>query len=229
VQGTWTIENFSWAPYRATPDGLLIPLPPNHVGAIVGPNDQNKVSIEQGKGFRIVRPLGPGKTEFLGKFSLPIHGGAVEWRHDLPFGTYQSQIAIRQNPGMVVRLPEKVQGETMMSSAEEPWFVIGQRPPGGGPPEITIGPNQSMVLTIEGLPAEESWKVVGRGTIGVLALILMIGGVVFALAHKSKTPDMHVEERRAKLMDELVALEQSGKSSKRKEQLVAELERIWGG
>ncbi len=223
VQGTWTIQNFSWTPFRASPDGLSIPLPAGHVGIVVGPNDQETVSIEQGKGFRIVRPIGPGKQEFLGKFSLPIKDGSVEWRHDLPYGTYQSQIAIRQSEGMTVKLPERVVGETRLASTDEPWFVI---------PEITIGPKQSMVLTIHGLPAEASWKGIGRKLIGVIALLVMIGGVVFALRRKSSPPEVDAAARRAKLMDELVALEHTGPRSntaKRREQLIAELERIWGG
>src|SRR4051812_42873124 len=51
VQGRWTLENNSWAPYRGGPDGLLIPLPKGHKGGVVAEMSQNDVAVVPGEGL----------------------------------------------------------------------------------------------------------------------------------------------------------------------------------
>jgi len=226
VQGTFEVTNYSWAPYKpAGPDGLLIKLPKHHKGAIIAAVDQSDVAVAQGEGFRILRPIPPGGRKFRAGYSMPIEHGEVDWKFDLPLGSWQSEMKIRQTPGMTVKLPQGVQGETQTASSGEPWFVITG---------ITIDRGQAMALTISGFPTEAAWRIWAPRIIGILVLVMILGGVALAFGRTSAeaTSVADREARRAKLLDELVDLERRGVSSSkerhRKEQLIDELERLWG-
>ena len=69
--------------------------------------------------------------------------------------------------------------------------------------------------------------------VGVLVLAMILGGLGFALTRPTAAPAVEREAQRAKLLDELVELEKRGvtssKDRQRREQLVDELERLWGG
>ena len=57
---------------------------------------------------------------------------------------------------------------------------------------------------------------------------MIVGGVVLALARTSaKTPDSVNLARKNALLEELVELERSGADNRRREQLIAELEKLW--
>lgn len=226
VQGVFEVTNYSWAPYKPGPDGLVIKLPKHHKGAIIAAADQSDVAVAVGEGFKILRPIPPGGRKFRAGYSMPINDGEVQWQFDLPLGTWQSEMKIRQTPGMTVKLPQGVQGETQTAATGEPWFVITN---------ITIDRGQSMTLTISGFPTEAAWRVWAPRIVGILVLLMILGGIALALDRTSSAkattgPDR--EARRAKLLDELVDLERRGVSNSkerhRKEQLIDELERLWG-
>ncbi len=220
VQGTFEVTNYSWAPYRESPDGLLIKLPAHHKGAIVAAQDQGDVSVSQGEGFRLLRPIPPGGRKFRAGFSLPVEDGTVKWTFDLPIGTWQSNMEIRQSEGMKVTLPPGTTGETRTASTGEPWFVVDN---------FTIERGQSMSMTITGLPAEPAWKLWVPRFVGVLVVALLLGGVTLALLRAPTAPKADHEARRAKLLEELVALDRDGKQdTRRRAQIVDELERLWG-
>ena len=223
VQGTFEVTNYAWAPWKSGPDGLLIKLPKGHKGAVIAPQDQNDVSVATAEGFRITRPIPPGGRKFRAGFSMPIDRGSVDFAFDLPLGTWQSAMQIRQTPGMTVRMPQGIEGATQTASTGEPWFVI---------PQITLQPNNTLRLTIAGFPREAAWKVWMPRIIGVTVVLLMLGGIAFAMTRTSEAPSAEAEARRQKLMDELVELEKRGASTSkdraRREQLIDELERLWG-
>jgi hypothetical protein len=174
VQGKIEVTNYSWAPYRGGPDGLVIPAPHGFKGGVVFDPDQNEVAVATGEGFRIVRPIPPGGRVFHGGFSLPVEDGKVQWALDLPFGTYQSELVFRKTPGMVVHTPPSVNSETR--TVQQGTYVIL------GP--ISITPKQSMALSIDGLPSTPAWRTSVRNIIGLLVVAVMLAGVYFALARK---------------------------------------------
>jgi hypothetical protein len=221
VQGNFEITNYAWAPYRSPgTEGLVIKLPPGHKGGIIAPQDQGDVSVADREGFRLMRPIPPGGRKFRAGFSLPVVDGQVEWKLDLPMGTWQSGMEIRQNDGMTVKLPTGVTGETRQASTGEPWFVIDN---------ITIERGQSMVMTIAGLPAEEKWKIWVPRVVGVLVLLTLLAGIGYALTRSAPIAKPDHEARRAKLLDELVDLDRDGKQdTRRRAQILDELERLWG-
>ncbi|HSS03444.1 MAG TPA: carboxypeptidase-like regulatory domain-containing protein [Kofleriaceae bacterium] len=221
AQGRFEITNYAWAPYRASADGLVIPLPSGFKGGVVFDPDQNEVAVAAGEGFRIVRPIPPGGRAFHGGFSLPVDGGKADWALDLPYGAYDSELDIRQTPGLKVNTPANVKGE-LRTIPQGTFYVIDP---------ITILPKQSMTMSVEGLPSPPAWRAWMQRIIGVLVVALMLGGVAYALFGKrgpaaaAATADR--EARRQRLLDELVQLEKSGGSAKRREQLVRELEELW--
>ena len=219
AQGRFEITNYSWAPYRASPDGLIVPMPHGFKGGVVFDPDQNEVAVAAGEGFRIVRPIPPGGRAFHGGFSMPVDDGKVAWSLDLPLGSYESELDIRKTPGLVVTTPPNVKGE-MRTVPQGTFFVIDP---------ITITPKQSMVMTIEGLPTPPAWRNWIARIVGVLVVALMLGGVAFALFGKrpAATAAAAREGRRQRLLDELVQLERAGGSSKRREQVLRELEELW--
>lgn len=220
VQGTFEITNYSWAPYRTGPDGLMIKLPAHHVGGVIAPQDQNDVSVAQGEGFRIQRPIPPGGRKFRAGFSLPVEDGAVDWTFDLPMGTWQSNMEIRQTDGMKVRMNEGIAGETRTAQTGEPWFVVDT---------ITLERGKPLTITITGLPADAAWKTWVPRAVGVLVLALVLGGIGFALMRRPEPVRPDNEARRQKLLDELVALDRDGKQdTRRRAQILDELERLWG-
>ncbi len=225
VQGMFEVTNYSWAPYKPPgPDGMLIKLPKHFKGAIIAAADQSAVAVAVGEGFKILRPIPPGGTKFRAGYSMPIEDGEVNWQFDLPLGTWASEMKIRTTPGMTVKLPQGVEGATQTAATGEPWFVMSN---------ITVDRGQSIAITISGFPTEAAWRVWAPRIVGILVLVMILGGIGFAL---QRTPAAATgpgrEARRAKLLDELVDLERRGVSNNKerqhKEQLIDELERLWG-
>lgn len=220
VNGRFEVSNNAWAPYVGGPDGLLIPLPKGFVGGLVAEKDQGEVALVPGEGFRVIRPLPPGNRTFHGAFSLPVDDGDVTWRLDLPFGAFNSGMEILQAPGMTVTPAGNIKGQ-VMTVPQGTYYVL---------PQISILPRQSMVMKLSGLPQQPAWKVWLPRILGVLVLVVLLAGLVAALARKRDETHREREVRRGKLLDELVELERSGapgKAAKRREQIMAELESLW--
>jgi len=218
VSGKFDISNNSWLPYVGGSDGIIVPLPKGFSGGQVAEKDQGDVAMAQGEGFRIGRPIAPGQRTFHGAFSLPIEDGEAHWNMDLPLGAWNSEMQIRRAEGMQVRAPAGARVEPV-DAAQGSFFVI----------PISILPKQSMVMSVAGLPSPPAWRVWLPRLIGIVVVLLIIGGVAFAL-DRSKVDHASTaqrEERRQKLLEELVDLEKSGKNEKRREQIMAELEKLW--
>jgi hypothetical protein len=219
VQGRWVIENNSWSPYRATMDGMIVPLPKGFKGGIVADTNQNDVAVVPGEGLRVLRPIPPGSKTFVAGFSLPVDGGDVDWALDLPLGTFQSDLHIRNTPGMQVELPKNAHGTTKEGKDGLSYFMVE---------DITIPKGQSMVLSISGLPSQPAWKLWVPRLIGVLVIATILTGLGFTAFRKRSVVIPDNAARRAALLDELVELERSGKDARRKEQVMSELEKLWG-
>ncbi|HUJ58539.1 MAG TPA: hypothetical protein VLX92_08605 [Kofleriaceae bacterium] len=217
VQGRFEVYNNSWAPYVAGPDGLTVPLPTGFKGAVLAEQDQADVAAVPGEGFRLARPVPPGARRFIGAFSLPVEHGQVDWHLDLPYGAFESELAVTPVPGMVLgKLPPSVHTETIDDSRGH-WIVV---------PRITILPKQSMELTVSGLPSDARWKLWVPRILGLLVVSLMASALVFALVRRRSGSPARAARRQA-LLDQLVALDQSGRNDKRREALLAELEKLW--
>ena len=231
VGGKFQITNNAWAPYIGkTGDGIIIPLPLHFKGARVGEQDQNDVAVSQGEGFRIGHPIPPGGKVFHAQFSMPIEAGKVAWSLDLPMGAFQSGLEIMQTPGMSVTSAASMHQE-VATVAQGTYIVF---------PQISIAPKQSMQMTINNLPSQPAWKLWAPRIVGVLAIVLMLGGLGLGL-YRSSTARVHERAtRRSQLLDELVELEKAGqagqgaeaglagtKHDERRAQITNELEQLW--
>jgi hypothetical protein len=222
AQGKFDVRNYSWAPYRAGPDGMVIPMPKGFKGGVVFGSDQAEASVVAGEGFRLVRPIPPGGRTFHAGFSLPVEDGKVQWAMDLPLGTFQSEIDMRKTASMTVVTPSNAPMETR--TVPQGTFIVM------GP--IGIQPNQSMVMTIDGLPSAPAWRKWVPRIVGVFVVALIAAGVLLALfrspAKSARAVVQGSQARRQRLLDELVELERGGGNPKRREQVLSELEQLWG-
>jgi hypothetical protein len=219
VSGKFSVRNNSWAPFVASPDGMVIPLPKHFRGAIIAERNQGEVSVAPDEGFRIVRPIPPGMREFVGGFSLPIEHGKVKWDLDLPWGAFSSGMEIVKMPGMGLKTPPGVQSKEV--DVPQGTFIVL--------PEINILPNKSMSMIVTGMPAVASWRIWLPRIVGVLVIVIVLAGIAFSLARRPQSDVAAAERdaRRSKLLDELVELEKGGKGEKRREAIIAELEQLW--
>jgi hypothetical protein len=219
VRGLFRVSNNSWIPYLDTVDGLRINLPKGHVGGVVGDEFQQDVSVEQGYGYRILRALPPGSTQWEAGFSMKADEGEVTWAMDLPLGAFQSILQIRDFPGLEVDTGGSRQGEMQTGRSGTQWLTFDN---------IMIPTNQSMVMTIKGMPRHPAWKKQVPRIVGLLVVALMIAGVAYALM-RPRTAGGDDARRKAELMNELVEIEKKGPASdpKRREQILTELERLW--
>jgi hypothetical protein len=226
VRGKFEVTNYSWAPYRGGPDGLLVPMPHGFTGAILADSDQAEVAVLPGEGYKIIRPIPPGGRRFRAAFSLPVDAGRAEWALDLPLGAFESELVIRQLPGMTLQTPPSVHAESR-TVTQGTFYILAP---------ITIKRGQSMTMAIDGLPSHPQWRAWVKGIVGVLVVGVMLTGLVLALGARrrpAQAADAAAEARRQRLLDELVELERSGADSassadpRRREQLLAELEQLW--
>jgi hypothetical protein len=217
VRGTYTIQNLSWMPYSAGPDGMVVPLPKGFKGGTVAKEHQNIASIAPNEGVRVVRPLEPGRTEFLVGYSLKAEGGELDWALDIKQDLYPAGMEIRLHGDMVVK-PRGSAGRTATAPNGTQWFVLD---------DINIRAGQAMTMKILGMPAEPAWRIWTPRLIGFLVVGLLVGGIALSLARKPARAVLGGDRRRAALLDELVELERTGKDPARREQVLAELERRW--
>lgn len=220
VRGTYTLENISWAPYSAGPDGMIIPLPKGFRGGKVAEEHQGIASVVPGEGVRILRPLAPGRTQFIVGYTLYSSGGELDWRLDIPYDMFQSDLQIRLSDGMEVKPEGRARGQLAEGRDGSQFFLLN---------DISIRAGQSMVMKITGMPAPPAWRVWVPYLVLIVVVMLIAGGVVFALVGKpaARAAPAAGDKRRSALLDELVDLERTGKDPARREQVLGELERLW--
>jgi hypothetical protein len=220
VNGTFTLVNSWWTPYRPSDDGVLVPLPRGFTGGVVGEDDKTRVTPDPGYGFRIRRPLPPGGFKFQAGFSLPIVDGVTTWSMDLPWGTGNSTVNLLDSPGMTVDVPPGAKKRDKRGDDGSKWLQIAG---------ITIEPQHSMSMVVSGLPVPPQWKIWTPRIVGLIVLVLLIAAAMLALRTRH-TPSGVRAAASAKiqsLMDELVELERKGQGGRRKDQILGELEKLW--
>jgi hypothetical protein len=223
VRGQYTIENISWAPYSAGPDGMVIPLPSGFKGGKVVDEHQSIASIAPGEGLRIVRPLAPGRTQVRIGYSLVSHDGVLDWHLDIKQYMLSSEMQIRLHNDMAVKpnlraAEGSTPGRLAAGGDGAMWHVFD---------DITIRAGQSMEFTVTGMPSPPEWRVWVPRLIGVLVLGIIVAGAVFALLRRPAPVAPSGDKRRQALLDELVEIDRSSKDPARREQVLAELERLW--
>lgn len=220
VNGDITLYNTWWAPYRAGEDGLLVRLPHGFTGGVVGDDDKQKVAPDPGYGLRIRRPIAPGGMQFQAGFSLPIVDGVATWNMDLPYGAESSTINLLDAPGMKVDFPDGATSRYRQGQNGSLWLSISG---------IDIASGHSLQMTIRGLPVPPAWKTWTPRIVGLLVLVLLVATVMLTVRARAQPAGLRAaaSAKIQSLMDELVELEQKGQGGRRKDQILAELEKLW--
>ncbi len=224
VRGTFSIRNTSWAPYVAgtndRPEEIVIALPKGFVGATVRQDFTETIGVDPTRGFIIRRPLPPGGLDFVGAFSIEFDGGELKWDMPLPLGALESELEIKRDwNSMSVELPPAAAGVSVREAkaAEQRFFVLQP---------ITILPGRSMVFTVRGLPRPAAWSRYAKAATGLLVLAILGLGIGLAMYQRPATAAGNSRVRYDQVLDELAALEEEGVKGPRREQLLAELERL---
>jgi hypothetical protein len=223
VRGQFAVRNYSWAPYQASADGLIVPLPDGFKGQVVA--ETQEVGKDDA-GFRILRPLPPFGLVFHAGFSLPIHDEDLSVDMPLPVGLWQGDLAVRLLPGMDV-VPPQLPGVSTQHATDSgnQWFVMHN---------LTVmptpsGPVPHLTFEIQGLPTKAAWRVMVPRIVGILVIfmVLIAGAIAIGAATRGR-PETARTARRGRidaLYDQLVALERDGdKDSPRHAATVRELE-----
>ncbi|HLK89745.1 MAG TPA: hypothetical protein VKZ18_07620 [Polyangia bacterium] len=235
------LENASDKMFDPGPGALEIPLPQGFVGAEAQENER-KIDVRQNHGMAVHGIFAPqqsivGSTsknagnEVVFGFVLPYHGDTRAFSQPMPNGIGPFTLITEQIPGLTVTGPGIGERQERQLNGRKYWVMPGGEIPRGGVLEFTL----------DGLP---STSAAGRNVAGVLALLLVLGAIVFgrggagrqggegARAGDGPARAQLVDQREAAFAD-LVALERKAREgggaapTDRRKQLVARLEQIY--
>lgn len=228
AHGTFVVQNFSFAPYAGPAEGVKIPAPVGATGLVVGEQDKMWVSADAHE-FRLLRPVPPFGATFRAAFSIKVEDGEVNWDMALPYGSFQSSLAILQTPHMkVTGLPAKSKTQVVPQPNGTQWFAIQ---------DVFIAKDRRMMFHVTGLPQPPGWQRIARITAGIAVLLVMIAGVLFTVrkqvpvvAAAGAATNKQRKKRIDDLLEQVAVLDRAkaGKDDGRRDALVKELETLYG-
>jgi hypothetical protein len=200
---------------------LMFKLPTGAAGASIMQGSSPSASA-QGDVLVITGPFKPGKTLAQVGFSLPQAGASLSLRQTFPVALAQVFVGVEKIGPMQVSSPQFTDTREM-NSDDQP-FIMGT----GG----RLNAGDTLVLELSGLPAHSRTQ---RNAALLATVIIFAVGAWFALspgkAHAAQ--DEKLQQRREKLMNEIVALERkrgqkplSPSDEARLERATTELERV---
>ncbi|HEY4187681.1 MAG TPA: hypothetical protein VGP07_21565, partial [Polyangia bacterium] len=170
------LENTSEKMFDPGPGALEIPLPQGFVGAEAQESDR-KIDVRQNHGMAVHGVFTPQRSmvgttaknagnEVVFGFVLPYHGATRAFAQSMPNGIGPFTLITEQIPGLTVSGPGIGERQERELSGRKYWVMPGaQIPPGG-----------VLEFTLDGLPSTDA---TGRNVAGVLALLLVLGAIVF--------------------------------------------------
>ncbi|HEY7373685.1 MAG TPA: hypothetical protein VIF57_16100 [Polyangia bacterium] len=236
------LENTSDKMFDPGPGAFEIPLPEGFVGAQPQDNER-KVDVRQNHGMAVHGAIVPKRSqlatpesqreqEVVFGFVLPYHGDTREFSQPAPNGIGALTLIIDQKlenlsasgPGVGARREQLFGGHKY-------WAIpIAGVPPGG-----------NLTFTLTGLPSHDT---MGPIVSGVLALLLVVSGFVFARRPDAGTGPggkrrtaaaerAQLVDRREELFAELVSMERAARTAgtpppvDQRRQLVGRLEQVY--
>lgn len=233
------LENTSNQMFDPGPGAIEIPLPQGFVGAEAQESDR-KIDVRQNHGMAVHGVFMPRRSmlgttnknagnEVVFGFALPYHGDTRAFSQPLPNGMGAFTLITEPIAGLTVSGPGIGERQERELNGRKYWVMPGDAIARGGVLEFTLS----------GLPATDA---MGRNVAGVLALLLIVGAVVFARGSQSgkggkggdaATERARLVERREAAFADLVALERRARdggaaaAADRRQELVGRLERIY--
>ena len=175
----------------------------------------------RGETVRVTGPFAPGVTSVQIGFSLPDHGASYTLRQRWPTAFERPFVAVEKIGDMQLRSAQLTRVESVNAEGGKV-FLLGN----GG----RLAAGDELVVDITSLPAHSRvprWTAVG------LAAIILVIGLYVAFSPSATPARAGLEDERAKLMRELVAIEERRtigkarpKDTERRPALMAELERV---
>jgi hypothetical protein len=180
-----------------------------------------KQATVRGETVRVTGPFAPGVTNVQIGFSLPDHGSSYTLRQRWPAAFERPFIAVEKIGDMQMRSPQLPRVENFSAEGGKV-FVLGT----GG----RLAAGDELVAELTNLPAHDMtprWTAVG------LAALIVAVGLYVAFSPSGKPARAVLEDERARLMRELVAMEERRRGGKprpkdveRRPLVMAELERV---
>ena len=171
-------------------------------------------------------PFPPGVTLLQFAYTMPYSGGTLTVRQVMPAQLSQLTVVAQKIGDMRLTSAQIAQQREMASEGQ--MYILGQGPsiPMGGAVEFAFS----------GLPHHTTWP--RNVALGLVVLILVAGAITSTRVRGTSTPESArraLENRRERLFDDLVQLEQSHRAGRvpadvyaaRRQQLVTSLERIY--
>jgi hypothetical protein len=200
---------------------LLIKLPTGAAGASMMQGSSQSASAK-GDMLTITGPFAPGKTIAQVGFSLPQEAESVTISQKWPAALAQVFVAVEKIGDMKIASPQLTSVQEMNSEGQQFIMATGGRINAGDP----------LVLHLSGLPAHSATP---RRVVLMLAMVIFAAGAWFAFspskAHAAQ--DAQLNEKRERLLNEIVALERkrthkplSESDEARLQRATTELERV---
>jgi hypothetical protein len=179
-----------------------------------------------GKHVEVKGPFPPGMTLLQFAYTMPYSGGTLTVRQAIPAQLAQLTVVAQKVGDMRLTSAQIAQQREMPSEGQ--LYILGQGP------AIPLG--GAVEFAFSGLPHRSTWP--RNVALSLVVLILIAGAITSTRGRGTSTPEAArrtLEDRRERLFDELVQLEQShragrlapGTYSSRRQQLVNSLERIY--
>jgi hypothetical protein len=199
---------------------LEIRLPPVAASPALMQGSSTQASV-RGESVLVAGPFKPGVTSVQIGFSVPDHPARMTLRQTWPAAWERPFVAVEKVGDMALQSPQLANVETFNADGGKV-FLLGSG--------TRLASGTELVVEITNLPAHDMtlrWTAVG------IAGVIVLAGLYLAFS-SSGTPAREVlEGERARLMRELVAMEErrragkpKAKDGERRPAVVAELERV---
>ncbi len=198
---------------------LDIPLPDDITSPTLMEGSSRQATL-RGNTVRITGPFAPGTTSVQVGFSIPDHGSTYTLNQKWPAAFEQVFVAAEKIGDMSVESTQLPKIETINAEGGKT-FVLAS----GG----RLAAGDTLAVTLRNLPAHS--RIPRYTAVGLGALILVAG--LFLAFTPGKTARTTRQEERARLLRELVAIEErrragrpKAKDAERRPLLTTELERV---
>jgi hypothetical protein len=176
----------------------------------------------RGETVRVTGPFAPGVTSVQIGFSLPDHSSRYTWRQSWPAAFERPFVAVERVGGdMQLQSAQLTRVENFNADGGKV-FLLGSG--------ARLAAGTEMAVEIANLPAHDMtprWLAVG------FAGLIVLAGLYLAFSPSGKPERAELQDERARLMRELVAIEDRRRAGKtkprdaeRRPALVTELERV---
>jgi hypothetical protein len=199
---------------------LDFPLPSGAAQASLMEGSTRQATV-RGETVRVTGPFAPGVTSLQIGFSLPDHGSSYALRQRFPAAFERPFVAVEKIGGMELRSRQLSNIENFTADGGKV-FLIGTG--------ARLAADSELVVEVANMPAHDMvprWIAVG------MAALVLAAGLYIAFSPSGKPPRAALEEERARLMRELVAMEERRRAAKskpkdaeRRPAVLAELERV---